>query len=132
MFLGWLHAAPKLRADKDNRTTRQGLMSQSGKEIEYPPCEFNYMVEHLFSCGPVLSNAMGSSPLCHQEIRAWLKNMRLKLCPWEINALREMSRQYLYQLVQSENEDTPPPWVPEIDEVAGKQIVSKVKDILRG
>jgi hypothetical protein len=130
--LGWLHATPKSKVEEENGKTRQAIITKDGSEVVYPPCEMMYMVDYLFSCGPVLSGAMGASPLTHQEIYAWQHNLHVDLCPWEANALREMSRQYLSELLQSDKHDSPPPWIPEIDEESGKMVAEKVKNVLRG
>ena len=130
--MGWLHAVPKLKANDASTETRQTKFANEGRQIDFPPCEMMYMVDYLFSAGPVTPTGMGSIPLTHQEILSWRSNMQVDLCPWEINALREMSRQYLSELVQSDKHDSPPPWVAEIDEEKGKMVAERVKDILRG
>lgn len=133
--MGWLHAVPKSKAKKtedEENETRQGKFARELVEVIYPPCEMMYMVEHLFSAGPTLPSAMGATPLTHQEIWAWQQNMNIELCPWEVNSLREMSRQYLFELLQSDKHDSPPPWVPEIDRVQGEAIAKRVQNVLRG
>lgn len=133
--MGWLHAVPKSKvkkADDEKEETRQAKFARELVEVIYPPCEMIYMVDYLFSAGPTLSSPMGATPLTHQEIWAWQQNMGLELCPWEINSLREMSRQYLSELLQSDKHDSPPPWIPEIDKEYGEVIARRVKDVLRG
>jgi hypothetical protein len=133
--MGWLHAVPKSKVKNDNeekQETRQGRFVRELVEIIYPPCEMMHMVEYLFSAGPVMSSPMGSNPLCHQEIWAWQQNMSIDLCPWQVNCLREMSRQYLSELLQSDKHDSPPPWIPEIDKEYGEIVAKRVKDVLRG
>lgn len=131
-YLGWLHAAPKLKATDTENQTRYKKFNDEGQEIEYPPCQLNYMVDYLFSAGLSISGINGDSPLTHQEILAWRKNMQIDICPWEANTLREMSRHYLAQMIKSDKYDAPPPWIPEINEEKGKKVANKVKDILRG
>jgi hypothetical protein len=134
--MGWLHATPKSKASSKNvdeqLVTRQTNYVNNGVEIIYPPCSMIYMVDYLFSAGPTISSPMGKTPLTHQEIYAWQMNMGIELCPWEANALREISRQYLSELLQSDKHDSPPPWVPEIDKEQGEIIVKRVQDVLRG
>jgi len=130
--LGWLHATPKSKTDEETKETRQATLTKDGGEVVYPPCELMYMVDYLFSCGPVLSGAMGALPLNHQEIYAWQRNMQVRLCPWEVNSLKEMSRQYLSELIQSDKHDSPPPWIPEVDFESGERLAEKVKNVLRG
>lgn len=130
--MGWLHAVPKLKANDASKETRQERLSKEDREIDFPPCEMMYMVDYLFSVGPVTPTGMGSIPITHQEILAWRFNMDIDICPWEANALREMSRQYLAELVQSDKHDSPPPWVAEVDDQKGKLVAERVKDILRG
>lgn len=133
--MGWLHAVPSSKVkktDEEKQETRQGKFARELVEVIYPPVEMMYMVDYLFSAGPTLSSPMGSTPLTHQEIWAWQKNMGVKLCPWEVNSLRELSRQYLSELLQSDKHDSPPPWVPEIDKEHGEVIAKRVQDVLRG
>jgi len=131
-YLAWLNAIPKLKVDTQNEKSRQELFDDQGKEIEYPPCSMQYMVEYLFSIGPILSTTSGDSPINHQEIYAWQKNLQVKLCPWEAQTLRDMSRHYLLKMIKSSHQDSPPPWLPEIDQQQGERVAAKVKDILRG
>ena len=130
--MGWLNAVPKLKVDTKNTKSRQELFDEEQKEITYPPCTLWYMVDYLFSVGPVLSSTSGDSPITHQEILAWRKNMQIDLCPWEVQTLKDMSRQYLLKMIKSDHQDSPPPWIPEIDQEQGERVVAKVKDILRG
>jgi hypothetical protein len=90
------------------------------------------MVDYLFSAGPSIIYGGTSAPLNHQEILAWQRNCGLRLCAWEVIALREMSRQYLAELLQSDKQDAPPPWIPEITEEKGKKVAGRIKDVLRG
>jgi len=131
-YLGWLNAVPKLKVDPKSEKSRQELFDEQGKEIEYPPCAMWYMVDYLFSIGPVMSATSGDSPISHQEINAWQKNLQIKLCPWEAQTLRDMSRHYLLKMIKSDHQDSPPPWIPEIDQQQGERVAAKVKDILRG
>lgn len=130
--MGWLHAIPRSKANPNNTITRQAQFLSEEKEIDMPPCEMPHMINYLFSCGPVCQTGMSSIPLTHQEVYYWLKNTGNKLCVWEINTLREMSRHYLSELVQSDKHDAPPPWVGEIDLEKSKIINDRVKSIFRG
>ena len=131
--MGWLHAIPRSKAEKTlDCDTRHSKSLKDEAEIQYPPCQLMYMIDYFFSAGPVTPTAMGSVPLSHSEIWAWQQNMELSLCPWESNTLRDMSRQYLSELLQSDKHDSPPPWVPEMDAEHSKLVAKKVKDILRG
>lgn len=130
--MGWLHATPTSKTKDEVSESRQAKFTRENVEIIFPPCESTYMVDYLFSAGPVMSSPMGGTPLSHQEIWAWQQNMSIDLCPWEVNSLREMSRQYLSELLQSDKHDSPPPWIPEIDKEYGEIVAKRVKDVLRG
>jgi len=112
--------------------SRQQNYADNGVEIIYPPCSMMYMVDYLFSAGPIFSSPAGATSINHQEIWAWQRNMGIRLCPWEVESLRELSRQYLAELLQSDKHDSPPPWVPEVDEEQGEAIAKRVQDVLRG
>ena len=134
--MGWLHAAPKSKAGinktDEEPVSRLSFYAKNDVEVFYPPCGMMYMVNYLFSAGPTMPSPMGSTPLTHQEIQAWQHNMGIDLCPWEANVLREISRQYLSELLQSDKHDSPPPWIPELNQEQGEAIVKRVKDVLRG
>lgn len=69
-----------------------------------------YLIVFLFQVGPTMAGGMGPAPLTHVELRAWQTNMGLQLQPWEANALRDLSIEWIAQLRAAESPDCKPPY----------------------
>lgn len=91
--------------------TRIASLIAGNKPIAQPPldsCE--YLLTYLYEVGPVMQGGMGQTPLTHEEIAHWQRNIGLSLQPWEARFLKSLSREYLSQSQISNDINCPPPF----------------------
>lgn len=101
----WLNTVPE-KAKKPRRETVGGPM---------PPISAGgHLLSILFDVGPVKPMAM-SSPVAIDEtdLMAWQFNRQMRLRAFETETIRELSRVYAGQLVESQSTSCPPPYFPE-------------------
>jgi hypothetical protein len=71
-------------------------MQKAGIAEGVPQLDFGeYLIEALFTAGPVRIEAEGELPLAWAEILAFAKATRAIREPWEFETLMRMSRGYL-------------------------------------
>lgn len=78
---------------------------------DMPQVSAPYLLGYLFEVGPSLMGGFGGAPLTHVELAAWQSNTGVRLQPWEVKFIINLSRDYLVQLSKAEDKDCPAPWV---------------------
>jgi hypothetical protein len=122
-----LNAVPE-RAESDK--SKAPLISRLEKRRRHnpdyhpdmPAIEAPHLIGYLLEVGPV----MESGPITHQELFAWQANTGVKLQPWEIRMLRQLSCDYLSESHKAMKPDCSPPWNPD-----KKPAVSEAQAALR-
>lgn len=107
-------------------------MSERADDLEYPPCEADYLVRWLFDVGPAMSGGMGPSVLTHSELLAWQSNTGIELTAWETKVLRGLSMDFLSMSDSAKSPSCPPPWTPEPVEARDVDVAKRIKEALRG
>lgn len=97
----WLAATPE-----GSKESRAESFKTLDVEPEMPAVDAEHLIDHLWHIGP----AIQGSPVSHQEIRAYQKNMGFQLNPWECGALRRLSVAYLVELRKAEKKNAPAPF----------------------
>jgi len=75
-----------------------------------PDIDAEYIAAYWHDIGLVSSGSMGAAPLSSSEIYAWSTLSAVELEPWEFNAIRQMSQNYVSYLQKGENPAEPPPF----------------------
>ena len=101
-----------------------------------PDVEINhaasYIIELLYSAGLMSSNGMGPVPLSWQEIDAWLRVTEYELPMMERLLVRQLSIEYVDELVQATDPQRPAPFVYRTEEeIELERIREDVGDRLR-
>ncbi len=79
-----------------------------------------------------MAGGMGSSPLTHQEIGEWQRNIGLKLTPWECRSLRKLSIEYLNESQRATKRDCIAPWRPfQVSVELKKQVAKNMAEYFR-
>lgn len=85
--------------------------------------------------GPSTSSEMGDAPITWAELKAWSEVSNTFLDSWEVNILKRLANEYVYQLNISSDPAMGPPWqaeaVIEIPEETNARIDSKLKSLPR-
>jgi hypothetical protein len=84
------------------------------------------MVTQLFEAGPleVVAGA-GRAALSWREIEAWAERTKSELRPWDARLLRRLSKAYLAEIEDGQDEDAPPPWWPKDGDAGSQDRVEK-------
>jgi hypothetical protein len=101
-----------------------------GWQPEMPEVRAPHVIGYLFEMGPLASGGMGPAPLSHQEIAAWCDLTGIRLSPWEVRTVRQLSRDYLAELHEAEDPKRPAPWRPEAPDVG--VVAQDMRAALRG
>lgn len=91
-----------------------------------------HVVHALMDAGPFESGGMGPAVLSWGEIEAWQRATASPLQPHELSLLRELSGVYLEQWQKSRDRLCPSPEIVCPEGLKGKQLVGRIKAVLRG
>lgn len=92
-------------------------MKRQGVERQMPPVEDGeYLLEHLADVGPALGTGMGQIPVTFSELEAWQVQTGLQLQPWEVSALRRLSKDYCAEIQRAASPAAMPPWVSSVED----------------
>ncbi len=134
--LGYLHAVPKAPASQSvGRKSEAEPMSRMQKlkaerrNPVLPDISCQYLVDHLFACGPVGAGAMGPAALSFSEIAQWDRAMGGILQPWEFEALRRLSIDYVSERNKGEKPDAKPPF-GELALPSRADVARKIEELL--
>lgn len=95
---------------------------------EFPPCEALHIIDYLMDAGPMVSG--GALP--HSEIRAWMLNAGVQLCPWELQTIRRLSLVYADTHYQASDPAMPPPYqAEETSKDAREEVARQVKNSMK-
>jgi len=72
-----------------------------------------YLLDWLYDLGPGYPGATGMVGLPHTEIRAWAKNIGLKLKGGEAEWLHKLSLAFVTEMHRSDGKDTEAPYTEE-------------------
>jgi hypothetical protein len=86
--------------------------------------EAEYLIQHLYEAGVMLSNGMGATPLTWQEIDAWIRVTQRVVPIWERSLIRELSEAYVSEYNQAADKSRPAPYVEESTETKREIIAS--------
>jgi hypothetical protein len=100
--------------------------------IEMPDVSAPFMLTYLFDVGPVRGGGMGPVPLVPENLIAWQQETGIELQPWQSHMLRRLSRDYLIQLNEAEDQKCQPPWVPQNEKHQSlRQVAMSLKAAIR-
>lgn len=88
-----------------------------------------YLWEWLHDLGLSKSGAMGPVPMDWIDLQAWQNGIGHRAQPWELRAMREASRNFVWQQHESEDPQCPPPWAQHASPVAQDQVAKQVSAI---
>src|SRR5690606_21276191 len=71
--------------------------------------------------GRAQSGYMAAEPLSWTEIGNWASSTGASLSKWELETVRILSCEYVSQLRESQDENCPPPYTPELTMAQKKQ-----------
>lgn len=91
-----------------------------------------HIIHALLDAGPIQAGGTGPAALSWAEIEAWQRCSQSHLQSHELVLLRELSCVYLEQWEKSRDRMCPPPEVIRPEGLTGKQLVGRIKDVLRG
>lgn len=88
-------------------------MRIDGLEPDLPSVDSRQLLDVLFEVGPTMAAGMGAGPITFSEMAAWQQQIGVRLSPWQVRAVRQLSLDYILQADKSQDRDCPAPWVPE-------------------
>ena len=110
-MLGWLHATPEKRQE----TRYRDYVNRNKSEPPMPGVECGeHLIDYLQEVGPAYHGGMGLSPVPFFEIDAWSRMTCTLLTPWEAQALRMLSTEYVGSMNDAKKPNCPPPWTPRV------------------
>lgn len=85
-----------------------------------PEITSEHVLTYLLEIGPAASGAAGPAPITHGEIRAWQENTGIALSAWEARTLRQLSREYVGELIAGADRERAAPYTqqPDVEHVA--------------
>lgn len=142
--MAWFSAKPKHlerpgsvsnRIKVAEKTRGQEIIDRGGAPLMPDVGDAAYLVAYWQQIGMVEQGGMGMAPLSASELMCWCGGAGIELQPWEFHALRQMSRQYLVQLNESEKPECPPPYGDPATvfdrDVVGKKVVQAFKTFIQ-
>lgn len=97
-----------------------------------PPVELaGHLLDAWHDMGRHAYGGMGPVPLCDRDIRAWCENIGLSLSPWEVRAVKDMSRAYLAEQSAAEDPLHSPPFGALEDMYARDKLAARLGSALR-
>lgn len=88
-----------------------------------------YLVNTLDEIGAALQSGMGLSPITWQEIKSWSDCTGMKLSPWELITLKEMSHAYAVELSQKQDRKRQAPWKTRVE--TKEELGNRLKAVFR-
>lgn len=82
-----------------------------------PPIAHRHIVKWWLEIGPTVMAGMGEGPIGWSDIAAWQHLTAIQLDPWEAQAIRRLSREFLSQQCEARKPLCPSP-LAEIEEKA--------------
>ncbi len=116
----------KSKVVEDHRNRFERITDQGRKPIFPELNELTYIATYWGKVGHCSSNGMGMVPLKDAEITAWAHAMRLRLTPFEHEAIKAMSVAYVRQYSIAEKPECPPPYGDYFDHFDRVQIGNKI------
>lgn len=87
-------------------------------EIQGP----DYLLQALFTAGPISPSAMGTGPLTWVELQAWNDATGAQCTPWELETIRYLSQVYAAESNRARDPTAAPPHIQQAPRVEAKQI----------
>ena len=85
-------------SDEPPTSRRQKFKADGIAHVMPDPGPAAYLLGVFFDVGPVRSEGMGPFPLGYSDLQAWQQCMGVRLSPWEVGVLRDLSRAYCGEL----------------------------------
>lgn len=95
-----------------------------------PDVSVPHVIDYLMEIGPAASGGMGPTPISHAEIRAWQENTGISLTSWESRTLRQLSREYVGELIAGADRERQAPYQPA--EVDTAQVAQDLRAAISG
>lgn len=129
----WLQAVPREPGKKktDRRNRAQRIRDKGGALLQPPLRAAQHLINYLFEIGPAIHGSMGLAPLSHCEIAAWMGSTGIRLQPWELRAMHNLSRQYVAEYHQAEDPERPAPYGEPERQFDRAQLDSNIRAALR-
>jgi hypothetical protein len=108
--IAWYNTAPSDSKGIKLKTRLQSLLDEGETPIYPPRPIFENIINWLFDAGPVMAGGMGSAPLSHGEIRAWMDNTGEVITAWEVRTIRRLSNDYVAAIQDAEKPDCKAPF----------------------
>lgn len=103
-------------------------MESRGELPVLPPVAHRHLIAWWLEIGPTVMAGMGEGPIGWQEIAAWQRLTANQLEPWEAQAIRQMSRDFIMQQHEARKAACPTPYSLDEDQ---EQSRDKVADQFR-
>lgn len=104
----WLACTP----EKENQSRYEKYSSIDSPLAELPPVDYAaYLIDYLMEVGPVMSGAMGPTPITFGEIHAWASVTGTIINAWDARMLRYLSRCYVNEFQDAKDRNRPAPWI---------------------
>ena len=84
-------------------------MKDRGEHPLLPPITHRYLVQWWLEIGPTVMAGMREGPVGFSEIAAWQQLTGNMLAPWEAQAIRRISREFLSQQHEARKPFCPSP-----------------------
>lgn len=81
-----------------------------------PEVSLPYLRDYFLTVGPAMNGGMGAIAVTEEELAHFQGNRGLCFTPWEVDAIRRMSGEYVAELHAAEAHDRRPPWVRDFRE----------------
>ena len=112
--LAWLHSKPE-SSSKKSRLASFKALDDNHPLLEMPDIESEhgagYIIGLLQEAGLMSSNGMGPVPLSWGDIESWLRCTEYDLPIWLKLELKRLSEEYVYELMQANDDrNRPPPY----------------------
>jgi len=95
-------------------------MQDRGEHPLLPPVTHRHIVGWWLEIGPTAASGMGEAAIGWQEIAAWERLTANRLEPWEAQAIRRLSREFLSQQHEARKPHCLPPASEEQAQVKDK------------
>lgn len=121
--MAWLNTAPRVetksksKVEQKKSVTRLQKMTDDGTIPVYPEVECGmHVISYFFEAGPSSALGMGAGPVTHSELESWQNNIGIRLLPWEIRFIRNLSKDYVSMQSEAEKIDCPAPFGGIVDD----------------
>lgn len=118
---------------KAPRVSRMQALRDAGSEPPLPPLGHEgYLIGYLMDAGPVQAGGMGPQPLGWSEMACWQQQTGLRLHPWELRTVRNLSREYAAMANSATQPDCPAPYSTAPTLSQREHVANRIRTIFGG